>query len=592
MTQPETPSVSGGSDRHTGEKHDLENVEHAVPAESTGDSGNVLRTLDGSEVVMTWKTWIVIFILSSTFGLSFWPVPTTGAMQAQLVVWFGGDPALVGWYTPAYTTANAIGFLLAGTNSDLFGRRLFLIFGNVVCCVGFIVTATAHGSEQFIAGLAITGFGGGFCQMAMCAIPELMPNKYRHIGICLSDGFVFVIVVIGPVIGKYVIDDNATTWKYVYWAGFIAQVFSLAGIVALYYPPKHPRGVPWKDAVRGLDYVGALLVVPGVCLTLVGIINTQSKKSTDVLVLAPMCTGFGVLILFGIWETVSGVKYPLCPPHVFRYTKGREFTAPFILAFIVTMFYYSINVIYPTMQAAFYIDATTPRSQQLLLTLPSNLGLVFGACCLMAFGNLCGHWKLTLIASWTGMTIFGGLMALVTPYNKGLMIAFTFLMQSFFGWAQYESNAFSQLGVPQEELGIAGGLTGTARYAGGSLATAIYMSVLTNTQKTRAAATLPQAAIAAGLDPQSAQQLLAAFPLGAAAISAVPGVNATILEAASTAYKWSYAHGLKITALSSLSFAGLGLICCIICLDIGDKMNNKTEIFLENDVYHDKNKYH
>ena len=88
------------------------------------------------------------------------------------------------------------------SNSDLFGRRLFLLAGNAICCVGFLVSATSHGPTQFIAGLAITGFGGGFCQMAMCSIPELMPNKYRHIGICLSDGFVFVIVVIGPIVGR------------------------------------------------------------------------------------------------------------------------------------------------------------------------------------------------------------------------------------------------------------------------------------------------------------------------------------------------------------------------------------------------------
>lgn len=84
----------------------------------------------------------------------------------------------------------------------MFGRRIFLIAGNVICCIGFIVMATAHSSDQFVAGLGITGFGGGFCQMAMCSIPELMPNKFRHIGICLSDGFVFVIVVIGPIVGR------------------------------------------------------------------------------------------------------------------------------------------------------------------------------------------------------------------------------------------------------------------------------------------------------------------------------------------------------------------------------------------------------
>ena len=59
-------------------------------------------------------------------------------------------------------------------------------------------------------------------------------------------------------------------------------------------------------------------------------------------------------------------------------------------------------------------------------------------------------------------------MALVTPFNKNLMIAFAFLEQTFFGWAQYESVAFTQLGVHQHDLGIsgglAGGLAGVARY--------------------------------------------------------------------------------------------------------------------------------
>ena len=55
-----------------------------------------------------------------------------------------------------------------------------------------------------------------------------------------------------------------------------------------------------------------------------------------------------------------------------------------------------INIIYPTMINVFYITPTTTRSEQLLLTLPGNLGLVLGACLLIAFGNLIGHWKWTL----------------------------------------------------------------------------------------------------------------------------------------------------------------------------------------------------
>lgn len=51
------------------------------------------------------------------------------------------------------------------------------------------------------------------------------------------------------------------------------------------------------------------------------------------------------------------------------------------------------------------------------------------------------------------MMVFGTLMAMVTPYNKGTMIAFTFIQQTFFGWAQYESIMFTQLGVDQHDLG-------------------------------------------------------------------------------------------------------------------------------------------
>lgn len=72
----------------------------------------------------------------------------------------------------------------------------------------------------------------------------------------------------------------------------------------------------------------------------------------------------------------------------------------------------------------FYLEPTTSRSTELLLTLPPNVGLVFGACLLIAFGNVLGHWKWTLIVSWTGMTLFGALMGLCTPFNKSTMIAF------------------------------------------------------------------------------------------------------------------------------------------------------------------------
>ena len=74
-------------------------------------------------------------------------------------------------------------------------------------------------------------------------------------------------------------------------------------------------------------------------------------------------------------------------------------------------------------------------------------------------------------------------------------------------------------------MGISGGLAGVARFAGGSLAQAIYTTILTNTQTSRAAQTVPAAAEQAGLGANEAQQLLQALASGATdTISKIPGI--------------------------------------------------------------------
>ena len=53
---------------------------------------------------------------------------------------------------------------------------------------------------------------------------------------------------------------------------------------------------------------------------------------------------------------------------------------------------------------------------------------------------------------------------------------------------------------------------------------------------------------------------MAALPLGAVALSKVPGVSTEILVAAGAAFQQSYVVGLRTTALSSLSFGIIAII--------------------------------
>lgn len=194
---------------------------------------------------------------------------------------------------------------------------------------------------------------------------------------------------------------------------------------------------------------------------------------------------------------------------------------------------------------AFYIDATTPVSTQLLLTLPSTVPLPVGAMILTTFGRKIGHWKWTMLASVVSMVLWGALLALITPYNKGLMIAFVALNQLSYGWAAYLSVTYTQLGVDQESLGISGGLAGTARYAGGAVASAAFSSAINNGILKRGAELIPKAALDAGLPQSLLKKVEAAASGGAVALSAIPGVSTEVVDAVVDAYKWSVAYGLR-----------------------------------------------
>ncbi len=79
------------------------------------------------------------------------------------------------------------------------------------------------------------------------------------------------------------------------------------------------------------------------------VVYTTYLESNDKRVIITLTLGFIFIVAFGLWERFSNVKYPLCPAPVFSSHKGREFTAPFCLSFIVVGFFYGLSVIFPTL---------------------------------------------------------------------------------------------------------------------------------------------------------------------------------------------------------------------------------------------------
>jgi MFS family permease len=141
-------------------------------------------------------------VLAASYGISFWPVPFFSTIQSEMAVELGSQAVQGTWFTSVYSLAGTIAFMICGANSDLFGRRSFILFGNVLMLIGSILGGTSHSIKQTIAAHAIFGFGGGNCQIAAFALPELLPNKWRHIGVVIADAGIYFDVIAGPVAAR------------------------------------------------------------------------------------------------------------------------------------------------------------------------------------------------------------------------------------------------------------------------------------------------------------------------------------------------------------------------------------------------------
>jgi hypothetical protein len=65
-------------------------------AEKTGNQGTYIPERD-EDYVVTWKTWVVVWILAWSYGVSFWIVPSVSACASTIATDLG-DVTRSAWY--------------------------------------------------------------------------------------------------------------------------------------------------------------------------------------------------------------------------------------------------------------------------------------------------------------------------------------------------------------------------------------------------------------------------------------------------------------------------------------------------------------
>lgn len=154
-----------------------------------------IKTPDGSLVEgppMTFKRLMVLFSLSNLFIMAGVAVILLGAgiciftvlltlIVAYTVADIGGASSEA-WLGVANTLSVAAVSPIAGSISDLIGRRYGALLATCMVCIGLIVVGTAHRMDVAIGGSAITGVGSGLAEtIGTAGLLELAPAKWRGI---------------------------------------------------------------------------------------------------------------------------------------------------------------------------------------------------------------------------------------------------------------------------------------------------------------------------------------------------------------------------------------------------------------------------
>jgi MFS family permease len=509
---------------------------------------------------VTVSTWAAVFFLDFTFqpSLSF-TILCVFPMLVPIALELQGTTHNVNWMASGWSLSGSVSFAIAGQLSDYFGRRYILLIGQILLIIGHIVGATAQTVNQGIAAMVILGFGIGTTFVLYPGISELLPNKYRSIGLAWTEQNILPFATFGPLISRALLQN--LRWRWVYYLGIISGVISFIGTAIFYIPPLKPiRNRTRMQLLKELDYIGIFFYSCGLTVFLLGIGWAGiTHPWNSAAVIAPMVIGTLLFACTFIWDFSGKTKCPLFPYRLF--SNLREYTSLLVIIFVTGFVYFSLTDLIPQQIAYVY---TTDPIRAGLYNIPGGFGGAAGGTILGVLIYKMKRVPAQIAVDIAVQTLFVALFALLKPDTLAMALVFQLIANFPFAWITLLCYVTAGLHVPQRDLGLALGLIGTFRFLGGAIGITVFSTILTN----KAAREVPARVIAAvqplGYPLDQIPALMSALSSGmTASLQTTPEV----LAAAAKGIQLGYSDAFRVTWLASIPF---GVVAFALALTVRD----------------------
>jgi EmrB/QacA subfamily drug resistance transporter len=496
--------------------------------------------------------------------------------------------SLQAWATTGYLITATISTPLYGKLSDLYGRKPLFLAAITIFVLGSVACAFTGSMYELAAARAVQGLGaGGLFSLALTIIADIVSARERS----KYQGY-FVAVfgtssVLGPVLGGFLAGQaeilGITGWRWVFLINVPLGIIALAVVSKV-------LNIPHTRRDHRIDWPGAVAITVGLVPLL--IVAEQGREWGWASPAALACYAVGALgIAAFVWAERRIGDDALIPLRMFR---NGVFSWGSVAALIAGMGMFGIIALLPLYLQI--VKGSTPTEAG-LQTLPLVVGIMSMSVLSGLLISRTGRYKIWPIIGLSLMIVGAVVLSFIdvdTPYWQ---VALVMLLVGWGLGANMQPITLAvQNAMPPEDMGVATASSTFFRQMGGTLGTAVFLSVLFSSlggqiaDSFRAAAATPQfqAALADPAvlaDPANAP-ILAGLRGGGGGLSldnssfladATPALARPVLEA--------FAASMSIVFLTAGAVLVLGLVAVAMMKEV--PLRTRSGVEARYDAEHD-----
>jgi len=263
---------------------------------------------------------LIISILASF--VAFLDASVVNVALPDIVRDLGGGLRAQQWVVDAYLITLGSLILLAGSLSDLFGRRRILIVGLLWFGVASVLCALAPTTLFLIVARLLQGMAGALLvPSSLALIISSFSGATQGKAIGTWTAWTGISFIVGPLVGGFLVDS--VSWRLV----FAINVLPIAVTFWLISKWEHKDEAKKKIPI---DVIGAALCSLGLAATVYALIEQPYFDFENAIIWVPLLAGPLLLLCFVWWERRA--THPMLPLELF---KVRNFTVGNVATFAI-----------------------------------------------------------------------------------------------------------------------------------------------------------------------------------------------------------------------------------------------------------------